>query len=239
MTEKIRQSITEKIQKCLALGQSPNENEAKLAVENANKLLLKYNLTLADITINEDGEVEIGENIAGEGNRASLWKTNLLTAIAENNYCKLLMRRWRGSKHRSGRYAYVLIGKEHNILTVKSMNEYLVEAVDKLSRKFSGRGARAKNSYKVGMTHGLADRMLEIRKNSEKQGVDIDGTHTTALVVKNLHDKELNAINKWLDNKYGRTLKSSSTSKSNVDPGAYFSGINDSKNVSLNKQIRV
>ena len=45
MAQVDKKAILAQIQKLLALGTSPNENEAKLATAKANALLLKYNLS--------------------------------------------------------------------------------------------------------------------------------------------------------------------------------------------------
>lgn len=45
----MKNKIANRIQKLLKLAESSNENEAKLAAEKANELLMRYNLTNADI----------------------------------------------------------------------------------------------------------------------------------------------------------------------------------------------
>jgi hypothetical protein len=52
---KSRMDIIEKIQKLLALATSDNENEAQMAAKRAQELLLKYNLKLTDVEL-EEGE---------------------------------------------------------------------------------------------------------------------------------------------------------------------------------------
>ena len=49
MTKIDKDNIISKIQKCFALAESPNENEAAVAADMAQRLLDKYNLTMVDL----------------------------------------------------------------------------------------------------------------------------------------------------------------------------------------------
>ena len=49
MTKIDKDNIIKKIQKCFALAESPNENEAAVAADMAQRLLDKYNLTMVDL----------------------------------------------------------------------------------------------------------------------------------------------------------------------------------------------
>ena len=229
MTQKnLDKNMISKIEKLLALGQSPNENEAKLAMFNANKLLTKYNLTMLDIE-GAKGESDVDNNVIESGTRCATWKSHLINAISNTNYCQALInRKYKG-------YDFVVVGKAHNVLVVKNLYIYLVEAVNKWTKKNGGKGARAKNSYRLGMVAGLYNRLEEIKRQAMQDGLEIDGTITTALVVKNLHETELKANKEYMAKEYGKL--SSKKTRSKIDGENYGKGHADSANVGLNAQI--
>ena len=75
------EKIQEKIKKLLALSSSPNEAEAALAMEKAHELLKTYNLSLSQISINEEDDAGIIEETYMESNRLHSWKLRLVKHI--------------------------------------------------------------------------------------------------------------------------------------------------------------
>jgi len=225
MTQKIDKSIVEKIEKLLALGQSPNEHEAKLAIENANRLLTKYNLTMLDLNKNENNTIQFV--FEQNSSRVSTWKNTLLKGVCITNFCDLVISR--GSK-----VNFIIIGKEFNISIVKNLFEYLSEAIELWARKNGGKGTSAKNSYKVGMAFGLVSRLAQIKQEAEQKGFQEDIT-TTALVVKNLHEVMKKENETYMANNFN--IKTTSKAISVSNGSAYNKGYKDSSNISLNQQL--
>ena len=82
--------LINKIQKCLALSASPNENEAKLAMEKVQELLLKHNLFLEDIGT-EFSKEEISDEIFYSDTYVIKWKSYLLQNVTQHNFCTLIL----------------------------------------------------------------------------------------------------------------------------------------------------
>jgi len=231
----IDDKIIDKIRKLLALGQSPNENEAKLAIANAQKLLMKHNLIMSDI---ENIQSETDSFVLDSGSRVANWKCDLAYAIAEHNYCRILIQRWRGTKQRPGKFQFVLIGKAHNVVIITEMYKYLVEAIDKMAVKSKIKGATGKNSYRLGVVEGIKERLLQIKIEAERNGIfdEENGKMVTSLVVQNLYEKESKLNDQFINNKFGKVK--SVSQKQNIDPFAFSKGISEANNIGLNQQIQ-
>ena len=232
MENKNNDKIFSKIEKLFALGQSPNENEAKLAMAQAHKLLTKYNLSAEyfNSVKDKDGKVQANENVFKTGKRLAQWKSSLLNGVAGANYCKFFIRR------NFAGYELVIVGRKHNVAIAKYMFEYLCETVERLAKKNAGKGASAKNSYRIGMSSGLVQKLYEEMRRAEKEGVVVDGETSSALVVQNLGKDLARENSKFIRNKVGRLSnvrqRSSAKDYSNLSQGR-----SDAKNVSLNRQV--
>lgn len=223
----INQDIVEKIQKLLALGQSPNENEAKLAIERAQQLLLKYNLTMSDVKAIAD---DVKENVVESGKRSQTWKNMLINIIAKYNYGEFLIYNGGGS------YKYVIIAKEVNSIVIHNMYEYLVETIDRLAKAYPVKGIKAKNSYRLGLVSGLRARLEALKSKRENNGVNFeDGSQITALVVRDMEKQERQLVQNYIDDKI-KGVKQRKV-KHNMNASDYIAGNVDSAKINLNHQI--
>lgn len=217
----IDNKIVDKINKLLALGTSPNENEAKLATEQANKLLLKHNLTMEQV---EKKEI-LQESLDLKKTRLASWESILMKSISSLNMCEVLISR--GSS-----VNFIIIGKEVNIITTRNMYNYLTDAINSLAKKNAGKGVAAKNSYKIGVATGLIERMEQLKEANVSE--DFEGT--TALAIYDLYALMKEKNQSYMhDNFNVRTT----TQKFNISNRSEFeSGKRDSKNISFNKQMK-
>lgn len=223
----INQDIIEKVQKLLALGQSPNEHEAQRAIEHAQRLLLKYNLTMNDVKVIAD---DVKELIVESGKRASTWKQHLLNTVAHFNYGELLI--YSGG----GMYRYAVIAKEVNFIVIKNMYEYLIEAIDRMAKEYHGKGIREKNSYRMGLVQGLHERFIDLEFERKKSGMTFeDGTQITALMVIDQDKREHQLIKNYMDEKVKGLRTKKTTSK--ISAGSYGAGKKDAGKINLNAQI--
>lgn len=78
-------SITDKIRKLLALAESPNENEARLALLNARRLMAEHKLTMADVRDVETEPVIDVDTGLFYTTRSNGWVAGLVTVIADYN----------------------------------------------------------------------------------------------------------------------------------------------------------
>jgi hypothetical protein len=227
MTKNIDQNIIDKINKLLALGQSPNEHEAKLAIANAQKLLTKHNLSMKDILVKEDGIDIMEKNVSLDSTRVATWKSALLNALCFSNYCKLLIST--GYKREK---SFKIVGTEVNVETVLMMYDYLYDVVERVTKKSGTKGITEKNSFRLGMVNGIYEKLKEIKQEMEYNGVDEE---CTALMVVNFEKENKKAIDKYLDS---YKIRKSSSNNSNINANAFSKGHAEGRKVNLNKQIK-
>lgn len=151
------ETIMLKIKKILDLANNnPNENEALAASLKAQELLVKYNIKMIDIE-NEDFSVrKIVEQEASLDSASKKWKKFLAPVIANNFYCKILL------KGRSGRIFFY--GYEKDVEVAKEVFVTLFNLGNKLARKkyyeYKKAGKQTKgvmNAYLYGFVEGVKE----------------------------------------------------------------------------------
>lgn len=83
------ENIILKIKKLLALSKSSNQNEAQNAMLKAQKLLIKYKLSLQEIESYSIEKIKIEDFKTNQKFRGKSWKGNLAQVIADNFGCFL------------------------------------------------------------------------------------------------------------------------------------------------------
>lgn len=160
--EKIEKVIA-KINKLLALSdqsRNPSENEAVLASLQVQKLLAKYNLSMADVT-GERVEEDVEQTIADVGT-GKKWKFSLATAIANNFACKCFF---------VGRDQIVFYGYKADIVAARRVFVYLFKVGDKLANRYAKR-EREMYGYADGIYNSFCGGFVAgVRKELEKQCV--------------------------------------------------------------------
>ena len=153
MTQIDKEKIVDKIKKLFALSESPNENEAARALENANRLLLKYNLEMKDINNDININSMMEETLLKAGRLVS-WKIVLYIAVSKLNNCVIYI-----SNIRSGNKSVQVIGKKQNIEITSLMFEYLSETLEakmKISRPYD------KKAFRQGFCDAIESKILKI-----------------------------------------------------------------------------
>lgn len=93
-----KEEIFSKVRKLFELANSPNENEAALAVSKARELLARYNLSVADLPTDDMNSVLAPtEASVRVGKAVRNWVKGLLIHIAEGFECQHIIRRRHGS----------------------------------------------------------------------------------------------------------------------------------------------
>lgn len=209
--------IFNKIRKLLRLSESPVQAEAEEAARKAHALLLKYNLSMEDVAEKSAG---IQEQIYKEGYRPKRWRTVLLGAVAESNFCAMLT-----GKGTGGYYRYILVGREHNVAVARWMADYLTQAVEKISRREISSRAKSKyrETYRLGMATGIAYKLHELKKQDEQQ------EDSRALVV-----AEGKLVEQYLDQQNTRRV---TQQKSPTGSDAFLKGFVRGSKVPVNMQI--
>lgn len=226
--QNIDSGIISKIQKLLALGQSSNKHEAELAIANANKLLTKYNLSLFDVQNQNGMNMQATQKDIQLGSRVASWKKNLIAILCEYNYCTSIIRR-----QGNGENFFIIVGAEVNIMTVLNMYAYLIETIDRLTAKSNTKGVTEKNSFRMGMVHGINMKLEETKHTIIENGIDEE---CTALMVIDVEKRNKEMIQNYLSENFQR-LSTAKQSRSNIDGRAFLEGVSAGRNVNLNKQI--
>ncbi|EES50919.1 UNVERIFIED_ORG: hypothetical protein B2H98_08060 [Clostridium botulinum] len=164
------EDIILKIQKLLALSKSSNDNEAQTAMMMAQRLLIKYKLSIKDIEQYKKDSIKVDENRTGIKFRGSNWKSNISQIIADNFGCYLF--------YRSGRtHEICFYGKEEDVVICNIMLEYAIKCInsngDKLIKKLKQDRRRKyfkgiKNDYALGFVRGLDERFKEQLKSNKE-----------------------------------------------------------------------
>ncbi|MCI1478100.1 MAG: DUF2786 domain-containing protein [Clostridium beijerinckii] len=164
------EDIIFKIQRLLALSKSSNENEAQNAMMMAQRLLVKYKLSIKDVEQYKKDFIKVDENRTGIKFRGSNWKANLSKIIADNFGCYLFYRT--GKTHEICFY-----GKEEDVIICNIVLEYAIKSInsngDKLIKKLKHDRRRKhfngiKNDYALGFVKGLDERFKEQLKSNEE-----------------------------------------------------------------------
>lgn len=240
-----KKNIIGKVQKLLRLQNSAEQinslGEAAAVARKIRILLMEHNLSMTDIDMEKENEIEIAmqqsEEWSGADGNGSTWKFELLSVIAENNLCKAFIRTNK---------RMFLVGSEENIAVVKEFYDYLLKAFRRMARDRWGDYVREieqeyrfcfgmleskrresmkrmfMKSYFMGLPPGLKKNYDSMKPTSEE----------TALVV--CHERK---IREFVDANYKWSEKSRRNRRTTVDRRAYHEGMADAENIGLNKQI--
>ena len=132
MEKEVPENILAKIRKLLRLKESAikigSEGEAHAAAEAVNRLLTSYNLSLMDVTPEEQKNmisVTESEKITYQDTYGNIWKRDLLRIICEYNFCRILLH--------GGTTYMVVVGTRENAEVVLSLYNYLRSVFRRLS----------------------------------------------------------------------------------------------------------
>lgn len=222
----VNNSLLEKINKLLALANSPNENEAALAAEKATELLTKYNLTIADLGPGEEEDVTTGT--VETTRRYVAWKMLILAGIATANGCRAMRSKNNGNM--------TLIGMQTNITVSQRLYEYLTKAVERLAKRHKGKGRAFLHAFRVGCATRLRHRLEKRRKDMEQEGIagNSESSPTPAIVVRSMFEKNDLAIEEYLINE-GFKVKTQRAEQVSSEQG-YFSGYKAGDRINLNQE---
>lgn len=123
------EKIISKITKLLALSdleRNPSESEAVSASLAAQRLLAKYNLSMADVTGERDPAEEIEQVIADVGTGKN-WKYRLADVVANNYACKTFSQ---------GSDKFVFYGYKADILIARRVYIYLFKVGNRLANQY-------------------------------------------------------------------------------------------------------
>lgn len=199
------ENIKTKIKKLLDLSEGAKEigslEEAANAAEKAQGLLMKHNLSMAEIKDIEISDIGHAQIMGGDFNfekREGLWTPTLMGNLCEHNLCRTLI-----SKAGSQISKLTVIGEEQNVSMVMDMFISLVALARHLERthwsKYQGLEKRGKfrRGFLMGFSIGIGDQLRNslARLKAQSEGV-------TALV-----HVSSEAVNNYVNNNFALSRK--------------------------------
>jgi hypothetical protein len=232
MNDDERSKIADKIRKLLALGSSPNENEAAAAVAKAQQLMFSYNIALEDLVVKTASE--IGERRT-DINLLVTWQNRVIVTVASTSLCRVYI--VVTSRMIGGHYTakkdkrVVLVGRDHDTELAELIISWLFGELNRLSNSYANslKGALspaerkvARRSWLEGAAAVVSRRLLD-EFDKRRQSTE----SSTALVIH--RDAELS---EYMEKKTLEQGKSSQSTRKQ-DWAAYMQGAQDGEKVAL------
>jgi len=176
-----------KVEKLFALARSPNENEAALAMEKANELIEKYNLSFRDT----GGEKQFGYTVINrKRKRIESYQRHICRILQDFFFVRVVMSSLYDPLTDQRYKSIELLGTKENVTIAEHCYYFLENKLFSLWNynrfKFKGSTITEKNSYFLGLLAGFYDK-LALQKESRKGETVKAGSRALVIVA----EKEL------------------------------------------------
>lgn len=212
------ENIIKKIQNLLALANSSNEHEASAAANMANKLLMKYNLSLQQI---EKREKKYDASRKSTGKRRFGSETSFVCSLLEEFFfVRIIHSRKRDFLGRIENYEMVIIGEKHNVAIAEYVLDFLSSTYKECFKKYrkqTGCPVSSRKSYYYGLYAGLHKKLKESTQKVQQEA---------GLVL--VPDADLD---KHIKDNFN--TKSQKEKSSFSDKNAVAQGMEDGKNINI------
>jgi hypothetical protein len=219
-----RERVIRKIKRCLALGESSNQNEADMAMRQAQAMMRSYRLTEADVHANSVGCDERNTGLI----RMADWQRGLANAAAKAFGCKMLMRRYMG-----GPVTFMFIG-------VMPAAELAAYAYDSLLGQIKAARKRFSDEHKA--TRRMADDFclawvyaVESKVVKFAQNNPVHGAQANALIL--VEQQEQSAINAWIARQHGEVKDRKQATREDYNMTAIKMGIKAGELANINQAV--
>lgn len=181
--------IIERLKKLIAMADRGTEHEAALASERMQALLQEFNLTRADVEsrgedVEETAATAKRERMEHDRSAIYVYQRQLMTNIAENNFCMHFIRtrrvktgkinRW-GDYETQRRTSHLLIGRSENVQATILMYDYLIDTMHRLLPSNIDKRSSEAKLWLLGCSETLCERLHKQRTGKEKEQ-ESDGT---------------------------------------------------------------
>lgn len=218
--------IVARVRKIMALaGNTPNEHERAVALEHAQNLLTKYNLTLYEVEqhqLADDVDGQLLESFAKE-----TWATTLLFNVSKLYYTKMYL----SEEQRNGRKIRrpVMIGTKANIAVTLDVADWLVKSIRKeASTRYPH--AAPRRAFRFGAVAALAEKVRELLHTENYPPAAVG---TGLIAVRNKLEQ---ANEDWLA-KQGIQLSAQKPRQTRLNVRAYSAGRDYAGKLNLNRQV--
>lgn len=219
-----RERVIRKIKRCLALGESSNQNEADMAMRQAQAMMRSYRLTEADVHADSVGCDTRDTGLI----RMADWQRGLANAAAKAFGCKMLMQRYTG-----GPVTFMFVG-------VMPAAELAAYAYDALLGQIKTARKRFQDEYKT--TRRMADDfclawvyVVESKVTKFAQDNPVQGVQANALVL--VEQQEKAAINAWIERQHGEVKKRKQAQREGYNMAAIQLGRRAGEQANINQAV--
>jgi Protein of unknown function (DUF2786) len=168
-THQADDAIISRIQALLALANDGrgNENEMGNAAALAQKLMTKYNLSMATVEANSKTTGE-RQKVQTTERQSYMWRRELMVAVAKLYFCHATgLKKWVDGKAKF--VGYQLIGRPANVATAQMMYDYLTGTIDRLAAdRTQGDHRQLFSKATLSFRKGASDRVIQ-RLNIKRQ----------------------------------------------------------------------
>lgn len=224
-------AILDKIARLKTLAERPGTpEEAAAAVAAIQRLMLRYNLSEAQVSTANRNEKHGFDSVRFDLGSTMSWRSHLMNAICNYTFCKAVFDH-KGSKVN-------IIGEQHNIAIVTGLYDFLVGEVMRLADvgwnaltaedRWGSTVRSWKNAFRLGAGQTLGARL---RDQFKEQAKAEDETAVNALVVVK-NDALARAAREFFPNS-----RASNTRASMSDQRGYVAGQIAGKGINLARQI--
>lgn len=218
--------IIDKIMKLLNLGdetRNSNPHERDLAAKKAAQLMAEYSIDFIDL---KEGKAKsysfMKEEVQGYGFHENTWEAILASGVARIMDCKVITRDWR---HEEGWYI-IFVGTKSDIELAVFFFKYLRRTINRMAEVSSTKKA-SRDSYCYGMILTIKQRLEELFRQKE----ELIPSNCRDLVIIKKDD-----LNEAFKEMFPNTRRSHLRT-SNKDYHAYVKGLEDGKNIPLNRPL--
>ncbi len=176
--------LLKKVEKLLSLAQSKNENEATLAMQKANELIKKYNLTRdSDHSPSEYNYVIINN----KKKRIERYQKNICSILSEFFFVKHIYSCLYDSETLITYKTIELVGVHENVLIAEHVYFFLVNELNFLWKDYQRQTSsknKYRNSYFLGVLKGFKEKLsLQELKTNRESKISVERYETTSLSV--------------------------------------------------------
>lgn len=228
--------ILTKIRFLLNLGASSNPNESAAALDAAQKLIAKYEVSEEELESTKDKEEYRQDTIIFKATEIVGWRQQLALSCAKQFFCHVVIETL-VSPFGDKEYTYYAYGEDDDVSYVQFAFNALAKMVENLVlTKCFGRGPRAIHSYCEGVVEAIKGRIaefgLDIPENKKKarpikqeeKPIDGEANITPVKTTKQKPEKETTDV-----------MDGSMIS----DIGAYFRGLQDGRDLSIDEILEL
>lgn len=167
-----QEQILERIQKLLALAESPNEHEAQAAMSAAQRLMLKYNIE----TVLKGGAHAYGFRHLGAPSGRIHESQRILASILNDFFFVevIWVPVYRPLEGKRGRVLEVC-GTRENLELAEYVHDFLTQTSERLWRKYQERTGSRSSQHRLaflsGVMFGFRDKLIAERRKNETDGL--------------------------------------------------------------------